>query len=68
MGTLTGAEALGLDDVGSIRPGGQADMVTVPLPANATGRPDELLTALLASEEPVESIWMAGQRLEMAMA
>ncbi len=65
MGTLTGAEALGLDDVGAIRPGGQADLVTVPLPTGATGRPDELLAALLTSEEPIESIWMAGQRLEM---
>ena len=68
MGTLAGAEALGLPDVGAIRPGAHADLAAVPLPEKAAGRPNELLARVLVSEEPVESVWMAGERVEMAVA
>lgn len=61
MGTLTGAEALGLTDVGAFRPGARADMITVPLSMGASGRPDELLTRIFASEDPVESVWLGGE-------
>ena len=65
MGTLAGAEALGLSDVGAIRPGAQADLITVPLPVGANGRPDELLAQLLTSEEPVESVWLGGEQVTL---
>jgi cytosine/adenosine deaminase-related metal-dependent hydrolase len=66
MGTLSGAEAMGLDDVGAIRLGAHADLVTVPLPGGATGRPDELLASILASDDPVDSVWIAGEELALA--
>ncbi|MEQ8846865.1 amidohydrolase family protein [Botrimarina sp.] len=64
MGTLSGAEALGLEDVGAIRPGALADMVAVPLPKGAKGRPAELLRALLWCEEQPETVWIGGEALE----
>ena len=66
MGTLSGAEALGLTDVGAIRPGAFADLITIPLTAPGSQRPDELLTGILASEDPVENVWMAGQQVTVA--
>lgn len=66
MGTLSGAEALGLTDVGALRPGALADLVSIPLPKKAKGRPDELLSALLRSEEEeVEYVWLGGEALEV---
>lgn len=66
MGTLSGAEALGLEDVGAMRPGAFADLVSVPLPKKAKGRPDELLSAMLRSEEEeVEYVWLGGEALEV---
>jgi cytosine/adenosine deaminase-related metal-dependent hydrolase len=65
MGTLAGAEALGLGDVGAIRPGAMADLVSVPLPKNAKGRPDEMLAAVLRSDEDVEYVWLGGEALEV---
>ena len=64
MGTLAGAEALGLADVGAIRPGAHADLVTVPLPNKGRGRPDELLARLLVGEEQVDTVWLGGEALE----
>ncbi|WP_197525348.1 amidohydrolase family protein [Pseudobythopirellula maris] len=65
MGTLAGAEALGVTDVGAIRPGAWADFVTVSLPGAATAdsRPGELLARVLADEQPVESVWIGGEEL-----
>lgn len=69
MGTLAGAEALGLQDVGAIRPGAFADLVSIPLPKKAKGRPDELLDALLRSEEEQpEFVWLGGEALEIVAA
>ena len=61
MGTLASAQALGLKDVGAIRPGAQADFITIPLPAGADSRPDKLLAQILVSDEPVEGVWLGGQ-------
>ncbi len=68
MGTLAGAEALGLNDVGAIRPDAQADMIAIPLTGNHDARPDELLAGVMASEEPVESVWLAGERVSQLAA
>ena len=65
MGTLAGAEALGLEDVGAIRPGAFADLVCIPLPKKADGRPDEMLASLLRSEEEPEYVWLGGDALEI---
>ncbi|MEN0110745.1 MAG: amidohydrolase family protein, partial [Planctomycetota bacterium] len=64
MATLSGAEALGLTEVGAIRPGAHADLVTVPLPKGAKGRPDELLRGILRGEQEVEAIWLGGEVVE----
>ena len=68
MGTLSGAEALGLSDVGAIRPDAQADMISIPLVGDLDGRPDELLSGILASSEPVESIWLGGTQITQLVA
>jgi len=68
MGTLAGAQALGLDGIGAIRPGAMADLACVPLPKRADGRPDELLAALLRSDEEPEFVWVGGEALEIVAA
>ena len=51
MGTLMGAEALGIDaDVGSITIGKRADLVVLPLPVTI-GRPSEALEMQLKGED-----------------
>ena len=64
MGTLSGAEALGLTDVGAIRPGALADFVSIPLAGNTKGRPDELLARLLYAEDEPQAVWLGGELLE----
>lgn len=69
MGTQAGAQALGLSDVGVIRPGAHADLVAVPLPGHARGLPSDLLRHVFASEDAeVETVWLSGQRLESVAA
>ncbi|TWT40268.1 amidohydrolase family protein [Botrimarina hoheduenensis] len=63
MGTLAGAQALGLTDVGAIRPGAHADLVSVPFPTGVEGRPAELFGRLLAEEIDVDTVWLGGQRM-----
>ncbi|MEO1498309.1 MAG: amidohydrolase family protein [Planctomycetota bacterium] len=65
MATQAGAQALGLIDVGSIRPGAHADLVAVPLPQGAKGLPSRLLAHVLYDEEvSVDSVWLSGERVE----
>lgn len=68
MGTLAGAEALGLEDVGAIRPGAMADLVAIPLAGNTKGRPDELLARLLYAEDEPQCVWLGGEALEAVAA
>jgi len=64
MGTLAGAEALGRDrDVGSITLGKTANLVAVPLPAEASGTPDDLLAAIFADDAAPSAVYLAGRRL-----
>jgi cytosine/adenosine deaminase-related metal-dependent hydrolase len=52
MGTISGAQALGCEDVGSLAPGKQADLTIVPLPNHDAGGAYELL---FESDGPVAS-------------
>jgi cytosine/adenosine deaminase-related metal-dependent hydrolase len=64
MGTLSGAEALGRSaDVGSITPGKQANLVAVPLRHEASGRPRDLLAAILAGRGSPSAVWFHGARI-----
>ena len=53
--TLTGAAALGLDDLGSLTPGTRAEMIAVHLPA----RVDDVEEFLLTGIEPSQITWVA---------
>ena len=65
MATQAGAQALGLSDVGAIRPGAHADLVAVPLPQGAKGLPSRVLAHVLYDEEvSVDSVWLSGERVE----
>lgn len=64
LGTLSGAEALGRQDhAGSLTPGKPANLVAVPLPPDAGGKPEELLDATLHADDPPCGIWLGGRRL-----
>jgi len=52
LGTLSGSEALGrADRVGSITPDKLADLVAISLPPDATGNSEDLLDAVLSSDD-----------------
>ena len=58
MGTLAGAEALGLaDQLGSLTVGRRANLVTVALPKNVPSEPHE---AVLGSDMPANSVMIDG--------
>lgn len=65
MGTLSGAEALGLEDVaGSIRTGAPADLVAIPVPKTTGGGPVGLLEAMLNDNRPAVKTWIGGRTVE----
>lgn len=65
MGTLSGAEALGLESLaGCLRTGMPADLVSIPIPSDAAGGATGILEALLADDEPVSGVWIDGRKLD----
>jgi cytosine/adenosine deaminase-related metal-dependent hydrolase len=67
MATLDGARALGRDDeTGRITPGTSADLVALPLTPGARGTGDELLAALLHSDERPCGVWLRGREVSRA--
>ena len=61
MGTLTGAEALGRDaELGSITQGKLANLVAIPLAGETSGKANEMLGELLASDQAPCGIWSRG--------
>jgi cytosine/adenosine deaminase-related metal-dependent hydrolase len=63
MGTLSAAKALGRDkDVGSISPGKQANLVTVPVASDTRGTPKDVLAAILADDSQPNLTCAAGHR------
>ena len=64
MGTLGGAEALGLDGVtGAITPGRRADLTAVPCP----GKVEDPAAAVLADEGLPRQTWVGGQPADAAV-
>jgi imidazolonepropionase-like amidohydrolase len=62
MGTMSGAEALGVEHaVGGIRPGLLADLTTVPLPKGVQGNAYDKLTAIFHDTSSPSNTWLAGQ-------
>ena len=73
LGTLAGAEALGIDDVtGSLEEGKEADMIVVdpafvaPMAGPEDEGPDDLMSRLIFRAHPdmVRGAWVRGRRLE----
>lgn len=61
MGTLAGAEALGRDtELGSITQGKLANLVTIPLAGETSGKANEMLDELFASDQAPCGIWLRG--------
>jgi len=63
LGTLSGAKALGLREIGRLEPGACADLAVVAIPDDATADPYELL---LAGDLPVVATWFRGQQVFVA--
>lgn len=69
MGTLAGAEALGLDnEVGSLTTGKLANLIAIPISSSANDSPDDLLGALLAAGTSPCGVWYHGKRFESTQA
>ena len=73
MGTLEGAQALGLDDViGSLEAGKEADLIAVDpayvasVPGAEDADPEDLVSRLIFRSHPdmVRGAWVRGRRLE----
>lgn len=66
MGTLSGAEALGLERVaGCIRPGMPADLITLALPPTAGAGAEGLMESILADDSPATAVWVEGQAVDV---
>ncbi len=67
LATRQGARAMGLDDVGELRPGAWADIIRLDLdqPAFTPGLPGELFGHVIwaASAEHVTDVWVAGEHV-----
>ncbi len=63
LGTLAGAKALGLRNVGRLQPGVYADLAVVAIPDAATADPYDLL---LTGDLPVVATWFRGQQVFVA--
>lgn len=67
LATRGAGVAIGLPDVGELRPGAWADIIRIELdhPSFAPGLPDELFTTLVwaGSPEHVTDVWVAGKQV-----
>jgi cytosine/adenosine deaminase-related metal-dependent hydrolase len=62
MGTLAGAEALGLEkEVGSLSPGKLGNMIALPLPDKLEGGARDALGFVLTTDHPVNAVWLRGE-------
>ena len=73
LGTLAGAEALGLEDaIGSLEAGKEADLIAIdpayiaPIPGIVDDEPEDLASRLIFRAHPdmVRAAWVRGRRLE----
>jgi cytosine/adenosine deaminase-related metal-dependent hydrolase len=65
MGSLDGAEALGLRQVGRIARGCVANLVAVPITSKLLATPDQILAEVLASDTAPSAVYLAGRRLDL---
>ncbi len=67
LATRSGARAVGLADVGELRPGAHADVIRIDLdqPEFTPGRPEELLAHLVwaGNRHHVTDVWVGGRRV-----
>ncbi len=68
MATSSGAEVLGRDDIGTLRPGSQADLICIDIEPSVFGptlEPEDLITHLVWGGAPseVRHVWVGGRQL-----